>query len=98
MPPMAAAIGSIAFRGSASSPTSSSRLISRPTAKKKIAMRPSLIQWRKSSCTNRSPNEMRNGTCNICSYPIAHGELAQTSAPPAQTSNRRAPDACHRAN
>ncbi len=42
---MAAMIGSAAARGSDSSPTSSSRLISRPTTKKKIAISPSLIQW-----------------------------------------------------
>jgi len=43
MPPTAAAIGNIALRRSANSPTRNSRLISRPTPKKKIAIRPSLI-------------------------------------------------------
>ena len=44
MPPIAAAIGMAALRGEASSPTSSSRLISSPTTKKKITIRPSLTQ------------------------------------------------------
>ena len=44
MPPQAATTGSKAFRGEESSPTSSSRLISNPTEKKKIAMRASLMK------------------------------------------------------
>jgi hypothetical protein len=44
MPPTAATIGSAAVRGSRSSPDTSSYLISRPTTKKKIAIRPSLTQ------------------------------------------------------
>ena len=43
MPPIAAAIGSAAWRGDASSPASASRLISSPTRRKKTAMSPSLI-------------------------------------------------------
>ena len=42
MPPRAAAIARAALRGSASSPVSTSRLISSPTTKKKIAISPSL--------------------------------------------------------
>ena len=38
-------MGSVARRTEASSPTRTSRLISRPTTRKKMAMRPSLIQW-----------------------------------------------------
>jgi hypothetical protein len=45
MPPSAATAGSSAARGSRSSPMTSSRLISNPIRKKKIAMRPSLTQW-----------------------------------------------------
>ena len=41
MPPMAAAIGSAARRGSRRSPATNSRLSSSPTTKKKIASRPS---------------------------------------------------------
>ena len=44
MPPNAAIAGSAAFFGSRNSPTTSSRLISSPTTKKKIAIKPSLIQ------------------------------------------------------
>jgi hypothetical protein len=50
MPPTAAAIGRTAWRGSPSSPWTISRFTSRPMTKKKIAIRPSLIQcaseWR----------------------------------------------------
>ena len=44
MPPTAAATGSAARFGSESSPRAISRRISRPTTKKKIVIRPSLIQ------------------------------------------------------
>ena len=44
MPPMAAAIGSAARRGSRRSPATNSRLSSRPTTKKKIASSPSAAQ------------------------------------------------------
>ena len=44
-PPTAATMGSSAFRGSRSSPMRSSRLISRPTTRKKMAIRPSFTQW-----------------------------------------------------
>ena len=44
MPPMAATAGSTAWPKVDSSPCSNSRLISRPTRKKKIAIKPSLIQ------------------------------------------------------
>src|SRR5687768_11130625 len=44
MPPNAAIAGIAASRGLVSSPTASSRLISRPTTKKKIAMSASLTQ------------------------------------------------------
>jgi hypothetical protein len=45
MPPAAATTGNAAWRRSRSSPATTSRLISRPTAKKKIVISPSLIQW-----------------------------------------------------
>ena len=45
-PPRAAAKGSAAWRRLDSSPTSSSRLISRPTSRKNTAISPSLTQWR----------------------------------------------------
>ena len=45
IPPIAAAIGRAAWRGEASSPTRASRFTSRPTSRKKTAIRPSLIHW-----------------------------------------------------
>jgi len=62
MPPTAATIGSSAVRRSANSPTRNSRLISSPTLKKKIAIKPSLIQWRRSRRNICSPIEMPSGT------------------------------------
>ena len=58
-PPTAATIGSVARRTEASSPTSTSRLISRPTTRKKMAMRPSLIQW-SSDCEKVQRAERRS--------------------------------------
>ena len=49
IPPIAANTGSRAACRVESSPTSSSRFTSRPTTKKKIAIRPSLTRWRRSS-------------------------------------------------
>jgi hypothetical protein len=43
MPPSAAASGKAALRGEESSPTNTSRLISKPTTKKNSAIKPSLI-------------------------------------------------------
>lgn len=45
MPPIAAATGTAAVRGSDNSPSTSSRLISRPTTKKNTVIRPSLTTW-----------------------------------------------------
>ena len=45
MPPHAPMIGNIAFFADESSPTSISRLISRPTERKNIAIKKSLITW-----------------------------------------------------
>ena len=53
MPPSAAMAGSAARRGSFSSPTETSRLISKPTTKKNNVIRPSLTQWRKSNTSER---------------------------------------------
>ena len=47
IPPQAATTGSMAFRGEESSPTRTSRLISKPTEKKKTAIKASLIKARK---------------------------------------------------
>ena len=58
MPPIAAAIGSAAWRGDASSPASASRLISSPTRRKKTAIRPSLIHWCRVSDSACPPTAM----------------------------------------
>ena len=61
MPPTAAMTGSAAACAVDSSPTTSSRLISSPTRKKKIAIRPSLIQW--SSDLSSTSGATPRGTC-----------------------------------
>jgi hypothetical protein len=59
-PPNAASAGNDAARGSLSSPTASSRLISSPTTKKNSAISPSLTQWRKSSSIDAAPTPIRS--------------------------------------
>ena len=55
MPPIAAKIGSAAFFGFRSSPWRISFRISRPTIKKKIAIKPSLIKpWKGSTASLKS--------------------------------------------
>ena len=94
MPPSAATTGSSALRGSASSPVTSSRLISRPTTKKNSVMRPSLI-----ACSNgRSQREPAEGEADL-DVPerprtaCASGEFARTSATSVNASNTSPPDA-----
>ena len=58
MPPTAATAGSVARLRSRSSPVTSSRLISRPTTKKKMVMSASLTQWTSDSVMARSPQPM----------------------------------------
>ena len=53
---MAAAAGSAARRTDASSPTSNSRLISRPTTKKKITINPSFTQFFKDTAVTAPAN------------------------------------------
>ena len=57
----AAAKGSAACLGEASSPTSTSRLISRPTMKKKSAINPSLIQCRNDRLKSTEPHVSPTG-------------------------------------
>src|ERR671919_160119 len=80
IPPRAAHAGSAAFRGSRSSPSTSSRLISRPTTKKKIAISPSLIQWRRSRSSRRSPSATVRSVVQRSRYEASQGELAHASA------------------
>ena len=63
MPPRAAMPGSTAADRSRSSPATSSRLISRPTTKKKMAIRPSLTQWTRSSLMRKSPKATVTSVC-----------------------------------
>jgi len=56
MPAAAATTGRAAPRQVRSSPTTSSRLISRPTTRKNRVMRPSLTQWRRSVSRVRRPS------------------------------------------
>ena len=61
MPPAAAAMGSTAWRPVASSPTSTSRFISRPTVKKNTAMNPSSIQSSRGLLRVQGPRPMVAG-------------------------------------
>ncbi|MNE93392.1 hypothetical protein D3C80_1912400 [compost metagenome] len=72
MPPRAAKPGRARWLQVDNWPASISRLISRPTSMKKIAIRPSLIQ-----CSIDSPASL---TCRVAKYTSAHGELATISA------------------
>ena len=63
MPPTAATIGTAARRNVASSPASSSRLISRPTTKKKRAMSASLTQWSSDVSMANGPKAKLTGMC-----------------------------------
>ncbi|MNY36983.1 hypothetical protein D3C86_1715110 [compost metagenome] len=75
IPPMAAATGKIAFLTVLSSPTKISFLISIPITKKKIAIKPSLIQ-----CCKLSP---KIWVCKRLKYSGAHTEFAVNIASPA---------------
>ena len=63
MPPSAPSTGRAALRGSRSSPCTISRLISRPTTKKKIVINPSLIQNSSGSCRANWPMPTVVGKC-----------------------------------
>ena len=80
MPPSAAAIGSAARRSSRSSPTTISRLTSSPTTKKKIAIRPSLTQWRSECTKSTGPNRRPTGVFQKARNGSAAGELARARA------------------
>ena len=62
MPPSAATIGSAAWRRSRSSPCTASRLISSPMTKKKITIKPSLIQ---PSSDSRSVRMSKSRTISV---------------------------------
>ena len=92
MPPIAAAMGSMAFLNDDRSPISISRLISSPTTKKKITINPSLIQCSRDFDIDIEPKPKETSVCQNCSYECDHAELDQTSAIVAQA-NRRIPEA-----
>ena len=79
-PPIAAAMGRVARRSVASSPTRISRLISRPTTRKNTAIRPSLTQWRSDSDRCRPPRSMASSVPHRSAYADANGEFAHNSA------------------
>ena len=77
MPPSAAAIGRAARRGSRSSPRTSSRLTSRPMTKKKIAIRPSLIQCFSGWLMPKRPIPIENGVFHTPSQASDQGEIRE---------------------
>src|SRR6516225_1580453 len=72
-------------------PTTTSRLISRPTTKKKTAIRPSLIQWSQERTNLESFQEKPSLDAKSCRYESDHGEFAQPSATSVQMSSRMLP-------
>jgi len=80
IPPRAAATGRMARLTEESSPARSSRFISRPTTKKKIAIRPSLIQRSSGLVSAASPMPMVKGICQVAVYASLNGEFANTKA------------------
>ncbi len=84
MPPIAAAMGVTALRGLLSSPETISLLISTPTTKKKMAMRPSLIQSLSVWCSSKSPMWSEISRPHTASYDADHGEFAHSMAITAQ--------------
>ena len=66
-PPSAAATGRSALRKVESCPTESSRLISSPTTKKKIAIKPSLTQWAADIAKLHVPSVNPRGAWSMCS-------------------------------
>src|SRR5919109_2362841 len=85
IPPSAPRTGSMAVLLSLSSPRTTSLLISRPTTKKKIAMSPSLIQWRRSVPMLDVPIWREIGICHRESYDARRGEFAHRRAVPVAT-------------
>ena len=76
MPPTAPMPGRMMLRGLASSPSRSSRFSSRPMRKKKMAIRPSLIQSSSGLERRNSPRPTINGRLRNSEYSFSRGELA----------------------
>lgn len=96
MPPKAAVIGRRAFLSEERRPINSSRLISSPTTKKKITIRPSLIQWWTDNAYVASPHETPIFVCRSSVYDSAQGELAQTRASRVQAKRTMLPETSER--
>ena len=64
IPPTAAMAGRAALRGSRSSPSTSSRLISRPTTKKNRVISPSFTQSRRSRSSSWPANDTASSVCH----------------------------------
>src|SRR6185437_1620197 len=93
IPPNAAATGNIALRGDASSPLSSSRLISSPTTKKKTAMSASLTNCSRSIRSAMRANSNEKCRAHSSVYWLPHGEFAHTRAAIVAASSTTPPDA-----
>ena len=85
MPPSAAMAGRAALRGSLRSPTTSSRLISKPATKKKMVISPSLTQWTSDSSRWTGPTVTSTWWCQKWSTASAAPVLASTRAVTAPT-------------
>ena len=80
MPPMAPAIGSATCEGCDSEPSTTSRLISSPTSRKKSAISPSLIHSTSGLLRSTNFQERPSLVSSRLWTGPANGELARTSA------------------
>ncbi len=80
MPPAAPNAGSAIWERFESSPSSTSRLISRPTRKKKTAMRPSLIQRIRGFASLNRPIRISTGVSRKAWYSPSARVFAKMSA------------------
>ena len=92
-PPNAATTGRVARRTESSSPTSTSRLISRPMTRKNTAIRASLIHHCRSRLRSNPATRNSSSVCHRSSYEAAHGEFTQTSATTVARISSTPPDA-----
>ena len=82
-PPAAPKMGSRALRGLRSSPAVSSNFISRPTNRKKMAMRKSLMKCSNVRCGANDPSE--NPSSNVCQNSAKYGSTGVFSMTSAAT-------------
>ena len=92
-PPAAANTGNAAFLAEESAPLDTSRLISRPTSRKKIAIRPSLIQRISALESAQSPTPIVNGVDHNAAYESPAEEFAQIIAVIEASSSKMPPTA-----